>query len=306
MTGSTHNDPFYNEAGRIRTRTNNSGGIQGGISNGESIVIRAAFKPVATIMMPQETVDEDGNPTELSGRGRHDPCVLPRAVPMVEGDDGPRARRPRPPAARSGRRRGMTERKWDASRYDSAHSFVWERGRGVVELLAPARGERILDLGCGTGHLTSLIAESGAEVVGIDSSEDMVRVASKNYPNIRFEVADARSLLFDGEFDAVFSNAVLHWGPPPGGCRRVGLACSEAGRKVRRRVRRREQHQDHHDRRRTGPRHAGAETAPKSTGPKNTFRHSTSTLLSWKAATSASCTQITSRGRHPLTAAKKD
>ena len=84
MTGSTHNDPFYNEAGRIRTRTNYSGGIQGGISNGESIVIRAAFKPVATIMMPQETVDEDGNSTELSGRGRHDPCVLPRAVPMVE------------------------------------------------------------------------------------------------------------------------------------------------------------------------------------------------------------------------------
>ena len=84
MTGSTHNDPFYNEAGRIRTRTNYSGGIQGGISNGENIVIRAAFKPVATIMMPQETVDEDGNPTELSGRGRHDPCVLPRAVPMVE------------------------------------------------------------------------------------------------------------------------------------------------------------------------------------------------------------------------------
>ena len=84
MTGSTHNDPFYNEAGRIRTRTNHSGGIQGGISNGESVVIRAAFKPVATIMTPQETVDEDGNPTELSGRGRHDPCVLPRAVPMVE------------------------------------------------------------------------------------------------------------------------------------------------------------------------------------------------------------------------------
>ena len=84
MTGSTHNDPFYNEAGRIRTRTNYSGGIQGGISNGESIVIRAAFKPVATIMLPQETVNEDGNPTELSGRGRHDPCVLPRAVPMVE------------------------------------------------------------------------------------------------------------------------------------------------------------------------------------------------------------------------------
>ena len=109
----------------------------------------------------------------------------------------------------------MTERVWDAGRYDSAHSFVWERGRGVVELLAPAPGERILDLGCGTGHLTAYIAESGAEVVGIDSSEDMVGVASQNYSHIRFEVSDARSLPFDGEFDAVFSNAVLHWVRPP-------------------------------------------------------------------------------------------
>ena len=108
----------------------------------------------------------------------------------------------------------MTVREWDASRYDSAHSFVWERGRGVVELLAPALGERILDLGCGTGHLTSLIAESGAEVVGVDSSEDMVGVASANYPHIRFEVADARSLPFKDEFNAVFSNAVLHWVRP--------------------------------------------------------------------------------------------
>ena len=84
MTGSQHNDPFYAESGRIRTRTNLSGGIQGGISNGENIVVRAAFKPTATIMKPQETVDEEGNPTVLEGRGRHDPCVLPRAVPMVE------------------------------------------------------------------------------------------------------------------------------------------------------------------------------------------------------------------------------
>ena len=84
MTGSEHNDPFYSEAGRIRTRTNNSGGIQGGISNGENIVIRAAFKPTATIMRPQETVDVEGNPTVMKGRGRHDPCVLPRAVPIVE------------------------------------------------------------------------------------------------------------------------------------------------------------------------------------------------------------------------------
>ena len=109
----------------------------------------------------------------------------------------------------------MTEREWDAGRYDSAHSFVWERGRGVVELLAPVPGERILDLGCGTGHLTAHIAETGAEVVGIDSSENMVRVASQNYPNILFEVADARSLPYVAEFDAVFSNAVLHWVRPP-------------------------------------------------------------------------------------------
>ena len=84
MTGSQHNDPFYSEAGRVRTRTNRSGGIQGGISNGENILIRAAFKPTATIMMSQETVDEDGSPAVIEGRGRHDPCVLPRAVPMVE------------------------------------------------------------------------------------------------------------------------------------------------------------------------------------------------------------------------------
>tara|TARA_B100000809_G_scaffold140373_1_gene137934 strand:+ start:159 stop:1244 length:1086 start_codon:yes stop_codon:yes gene_type:complete len=84
MTGSQHNDAYYNEDGRVRTRTNHSGGIQGGISIGENIIIRAAFKPVATIMKSQETVDIEGNPTTLEGRGRHDPCVLPRAVPMVE------------------------------------------------------------------------------------------------------------------------------------------------------------------------------------------------------------------------------
>lgn len=84
QTGSQHNDAFYSDDGRIRTRTNNSGGIQGGISNGENIVIRAAFKPTATIMREQQTVDVDGNAVTLQGRGRHDPCVLPRAVPIVE------------------------------------------------------------------------------------------------------------------------------------------------------------------------------------------------------------------------------
>jgi chorismate synthase len=84
LHGSEHNDIFYAQGGRIRTRTNRSGGIQGGISNGEDIVVRAAFKPVATILREQETVDVDGNSVQLQPRGRHDPCVLPRAVPIVE------------------------------------------------------------------------------------------------------------------------------------------------------------------------------------------------------------------------------
>lgn len=84
LTGSTHNDAFIAREGRIATSTNRSGGIQGGISNGEHILIRAAFKPTATILKEQDTVDVDGNPTTLKGKGRHDPCVLPRAVPMVE------------------------------------------------------------------------------------------------------------------------------------------------------------------------------------------------------------------------------
>ena len=85
LTGSQHNDEFYTDAdGTIRTRTNRSGGTQGGISNGENIIIRVAFKPTATILKEQKTVDQQGNETTLSGRGRHDPCVLPRAVPMVE------------------------------------------------------------------------------------------------------------------------------------------------------------------------------------------------------------------------------
>ncbi|HWY92731.1 MAG TPA: chorismate synthase [Chthoniobacterales bacterium] len=84
LTGAEHNDAFEMREGRVRTRTNYSGGIQGGISNGENIFFRVAFKPTATILRPQETVTTSGEPTELSARGRHDPCVLPRAVPMVE------------------------------------------------------------------------------------------------------------------------------------------------------------------------------------------------------------------------------
>jgi chorismate synthase len=84
LTGSQHNDPFYDGGGRVRTRSNRSGGVQGGISNGEEIVIRVAFKPTATILREQETVDESGHDTTIKARGRHDPCVLPRAVPIVE------------------------------------------------------------------------------------------------------------------------------------------------------------------------------------------------------------------------------
>lgn len=84
MRGSEHNDAFYAEGGKVRTKTNHSGGIQGGISNGEDIYFRVAFKPVATIIPAQESVNMAGESVEVTGRGRHDPCVLPRAVPIVE------------------------------------------------------------------------------------------------------------------------------------------------------------------------------------------------------------------------------
>lgn len=84
LRGSQHNDAFYNEGGRIRTKTNHSGGVQGGISNGEDIYFNVAFKPVATIMQDQQSVDKEGNEAIVTGKGRHDPCVVPRAVPIVE------------------------------------------------------------------------------------------------------------------------------------------------------------------------------------------------------------------------------
>ena len=85
LPGSQHNDEFYtDETGRVRTRTNHSGGSQGGISNGQDVYFRVAFKPVATILQPQQTINDAGEAITLAGRGRHDPCVLPRAVPIVE------------------------------------------------------------------------------------------------------------------------------------------------------------------------------------------------------------------------------
>ncbi len=84
LLGSEHNDAFVQDGDRVHTRTNNSGGVQGGISNGMPIEFRCAFKPIATIMRPQESIDADGRAVTVEGKGRHDPCVLPRAVPIVE------------------------------------------------------------------------------------------------------------------------------------------------------------------------------------------------------------------------------
>ncbi len=142
---------------------------------------------------------------------------------------------------------------WNATLYDTKHDFVWKYGSELITLLAPQPGEHILDLGCGTGHLSALIAEAGAQVVGVDRSKEMIDAARKAYPeeqaarplkqseisnlkfenpgpqfealklnsemtglqseisNLKFEIADAVHLTFENEFDAVFSNAALHW-----------------------------------------------------------------------------------------------
>ncbi len=100
---------------------------------------------------------------------------------------------------------------WDVDLYDDKHSFVFKYGEGLVDVLAPKPGERILDLGCGTGYLTSMIAASGAEVVGIDNSLDMIKKARAQYPQLEFKVQSATEFHFDEHFNAIFSNAVLHW-----------------------------------------------------------------------------------------------
>ena len=110
----------------------------------------------------------------------------------------------------------MVLAKWDARLYDSKHAFVWEKGRELIEWLSPSANERILDLGCGTGQLSEEIAAAGCSVVGVDLSAEMVREARRKFPELRFEICDARALPFVQEFDAVFSNAVLHWIPEAG------------------------------------------------------------------------------------------
>lgn len=105
----------------------------------------------------------------------------------------------------------MPENDWNPALYDQKHAFIFEYGRGLLAVLAPQAGERILDLGCGTGHLTQAIAATGARVVGLDSSREMIEQARETYPGIEFLVADARAFSFPYQFDAVFSNAALHW-----------------------------------------------------------------------------------------------
>lgn len=100
---------------------------------------------------------------------------------------------------------------WDPELYEAKHSFVWQFGQDVVNLLDPKPGERILDLGCGPGNLTEKIARSGAEVVGLDSSPEMIGQARRNYPALSFVLADGAKMELRDEFDAVFSNAALHW-----------------------------------------------------------------------------------------------
>lgn len=100
---------------------------------------------------------------------------------------------------------------WDAELYEARHAFVWKFGEGVLDLLDPKPGEQVLDLGCGTGQLTQQIAERGAKVVGLDASPEMIGQARQNYPHLRFVLGDAAKMNFQSQFDAVFSNAALHW-----------------------------------------------------------------------------------------------
>lgn len=105
----------------------------------------------------------------------------------------------------------MSQDFWNSALYEGSHAFVWQYGESLLELLVPKAGERILDLGCGTGQLTEKIAQSGAFVHGIDSSLSMISTARSNYPQLDFAVADARNFQVNEPLDAVFSNAVLHW-----------------------------------------------------------------------------------------------
>lgn len=109
----------------------------------------------------------------------------------------------------------MTTNIWNPTFYQSNHHFVWQHGESLLAFLKPQPGERILDLGCGTGQLTAKIAEMGAEVLGIDADRGMIAEAKANYPTLQFMVADVRDFQVDKPYAAIFSNAALHWVQPP-------------------------------------------------------------------------------------------
>jgi trans-aconitate methyltransferase len=102
---------------------------------------------------------------------------------------------------------------WNPDLYDNKHDFVFKFGEEVVRLLNPQKTEMILDIGCGTGELTKMISEKCGKVIGIDNSNEMIQSALKKYPEISFIHADAKNFQLNDEFDAIFSNAVLHWIP---------------------------------------------------------------------------------------------
>jgi SAM-dependent methyltransferase len=127
----------------------------------------------------------------------------------------------------------VTSTTWDPQRYQGEHSYVWKFGASLLELLEPRGGERILDVGCGTGQLTAEIAKSGAHVVGLDNSEEMLRQARQNYPALTFVIGDATGFRFEEAFDAVFSNAALHWvKDAPAAVESIALALRPGGRFV--------------------------------------------------------------------------
>lgn len=122
---------------------------------------------------------------------------------------------------------------WDPGHYDTNFAFVSRLGQNTFDRLRPTKGERILDLGCGTGDLTARIAAEGAETVGYDSSPDMIAEARRKYPHLAFEVADGHTFHGRGDFDAVFSNAALHWMTrPKAAARNIADALRPGGRFV--------------------------------------------------------------------------
>ncbi len=131
------------------------------------------------------------------------------------------------------RQAGSSANDWDSALYDGSFAVVTRFGAGVFELLAPKPGERILDLGCGTGALTAQIADAGAEALGIDGAESMIERARQQYPALRFEVGRGESFEVGVPVDAVFSNAALHWMfPPEAVVARVHAALKPGGRFV--------------------------------------------------------------------------